>query len=478
MKSYIIIYLLLFPIILNAQCIDQVNFNYWIMEGNPNSTWIVLNDSTVLENGDAQPPTFFVGNEDFLNVKIRGKMKVIDRYDNDFLGFVFGYKSPAWNTSNNDYEFILFDWKKSKGWSFGHFAKEGFSLVKVNKTMNEQDIWNYFGGHKNENNVFEILSTKYGNNKGWHYDTTYYFELTYTSTRIIIIINDETIFDIPGCFEPGRFGFYSFSQQNTVFESFDYQLQFDFKTEPSIVCIDEPVKFLAIDTDCSVIPTNIISWNWDFGDGTTSNDINTEHAYEASGSYPVQLMVIDNNNCRDSVLRIITVKPPPDVNLGPDTLIPYKGSITLDAGFLGAYYYWSTGEDTRTITLNNLRKDTLVGVEVNYEGCDGYDDILISVTDPQPSRLYVPNAFSPNGDSKNDIFKPVSQNVDKFKMYVYNRWGTLIYETNDPTNGWDGKFNGSECQLGVYIWKIVYDNMDIEENITNKTLFGHVTLVR
>ncbi|MCK4407074.1 MAG: gliding motility-associated C-terminal domain-containing protein [Bacteroidales bacterium] len=119
-----------------------------------------------------------------------------------------------------------------------------------------------------------------------------------------------------------------------------------------------------------------------------------------------------------------------------------------------------------------------MGVEVNYEGCDGYDDILISVTDPQPSRLYVPNAFSPNGDSKNDIFKPVSKNVDKFKMYIYNRWGTLIYETNDPTNGWDGKFNGSECQLGVYIWKIVYDNTDIEENITNKTLFGHVTLVR
>ena len=331
MKSYIIIYFLLFSIILNAQCIDQVNFNYWTMEGNPNSTWIVLNDSTVLENGDAQPPTFFVGNEEFLNVKIRGKMKVIDCYDDDFLGFVFGYKSPSSNTS---------------------------------------------------------------------------------------------------------------------------------------------------DTDCSVIPTNIISWNWDFGDGTTSNDINTEHAYEASGSYPVQLMVIDNNDCRDSVLRIITVKPPPDVNLGPDTLISYKGSITLNAGFLGAYYYWSTGEDTRTITLNNLRKDTLVGVEVNYEGCNGYDEILISVADPPPTSLYMPNAFSPNGDSKNDIFKPVSKNVDKFKMYIYNRWGALIYETNDPSNGWDGKFNGSECSLGVYIWKIVYDNMGIEEDVTNKTLLGHVILVR
>jgi len=72
----------------------------------------------------------------------------------------------------------------------------------------------------------------------------------------------------------------------------------------------------------------------------------------------------------------------------------------------------------------------------------------------------------------------VSKNVDKFKMYIYNRWGILIYETNNPGNGWDGKFNGSECPLGIYIWKIIYDDQDIEEHITNKTLLGHVTLVR
>jgi gliding motility-associated-like protein len=68
--------------------------------------------------------------------------------------------------------------------------------------------------------------------------------------------------------------------------------------------------------------------------------------------------------------------------------------------------------------------------------------------------LYIPNAFTPNGDGINETFAPKGDGIETFKMLIYNRWGELLYETEDLQKGWDGTFRGALSQQDVYIYKV------------------------
>ena len=70
--------------------------------------------------------------------------------------------------------------------------------------------------------------------------------------------------------------------------------------------------------------------------------------------------------------------------------------------------------------------------------------------------LYIPNAFTPNNDGQNDIFRPYGYDLEltEFTMAIYNRWGELLFETNNIDSGWDGSFNGKKAPNGTYVWKI------------------------
>lgn len=71
-----------------------------------------------------------------------------------------------------------------------------------------------------------------------------------------------------------------------------------------------------------------------------------------------------------------------------------------------------------------------------------------------PAVLFVPNAFTPNGDGINETFNPKGQSITTFNMKIFNRWGEMLYETNDMLKGWDGTYNGEMSQQDVYIYKI------------------------
>jgi gliding motility-associated-like protein len=92
---------------------------------------------------------------------------------------------------------------------------------------------------------------------------------------------------------------------------------------------------------------------------------------------------------------------------------------------------------------------------------------------------YVPNAFTPDGDDYNNIFKPVissGYSLNNFEFLIFNRWGELIYESNDLTTvGWDGTYRGEKCQEGVYTWKLKVMNSDTDRK---EEAVGHVTLLR
>jgi gliding motility-associated-like protein len=73
-----------------------------------------------------------------------------------------------------------------------------------------------------------------------------------------------------------------------------------------------------------------------------------------------------------------------------------------------------------------------------------------------PNILFVPTAFSPNGDGLNDFFKPIGYDVADLRMNVYNRWGELLFETNDIDAGWDGSYKATACEVGTYVWWVSY----------------------
>jgi gliding motility-associated-like protein len=86
----------------------------------------------------------------------------------------------------------------------------------------------------------------------------------------------------------------------------------------------------------------------------------------------------------------------------------------------------------------------------------------------------MPTAFSPNGDSKNDIFRPILNNVKILEFSVYNRWGQRVFVTYSNEIGWDGTFNGGPCDLGTYFYKVRYQVLDREPAL----LKGDVTLIK
>lgn len=197
---------------INAQCGNQLLLNTWQQKGpSGNGNWIVAPDGlSVLQtlNGN---PTFFVSPDSLINTTIRGSFEVTTTGDDDFIGFVFGYRQPTANqqlTTGTD--FYLFDWKQ--GNQSG--ASEGFRLAEVNGAPANGDFWTY------NDPAFTLLGTNYGGSLGWADNTLYQFELTYTDSSITILIDSDTIFDVSGSFHNGAFGFYNYSQNYVRYYNF------------------------------------------------------------------------------------------------------------------------------------------------------------------------------------------------------------------------------------------------------------------
>jgi len=168
-----------------------------------------------------------------------------------------------------------------------------------------------------------------------------------------------------------------------------------------------------------------------------------------------QVTISDTSNC--SVVDTFSVgaknsmvsKP----NLGADTTIcPGSEKITLNAGaFLN--YHWQDSSTLQRFTV--VDSGTYWVVVTDSNGCKASDTILVA--DLCISTFVIPNAFSPNGDGKNDFFVPVFIDPpSSYEMHVYDRWGDLVFESNNVTIGWDGKFKGKEQKVGTYIYYIQY----------------------
>ena len=344
---FLLFVFLAWHIALLAQCQTDIDFNTWSQEGfSSNGIWTVQGGgSSVLQtiNGD---PTFYVSPDTFINVEISGRIRIDNSFDDDFVGFVFGYQEP--DAIPTQYDFWLFDWKgvqQPKG-SFGQYlAQEGFTLSRIlgNIPAGNNNYWPNFWAH-DSSATCNPIATDYGSTRGWLSFTDYNFTLLYTPTRTTILINNDTIFDVPGCYEPGRFGFYNYSLENVTYSDFSYRLISNFEVEFNDYdqCEDVPFNFVFTDSTCAggtSVTSNIASWAWDFGDGTSSTQPNPPHVFDTAGTYAIQLLVTDVNGCQDSVTKTVTVHPPPFVTVAADTIHCPSDTVFLNASG-GTSYQW------------------------------------------------------------------------------------------------------------------------------------------
>jgi len=109
-------------------------------------------------------------------------------------------------------------------------------------------------------------------------------------------------------------------------------------------------------------------------------------------------------------------------------------------------------------------------------GCTNSDTVNIRVVECNP-EVYIPTAFSPQGDRTNDLWRVQTYSVDKLKVYVFNRWGQMVFYTQDANVAWDGNFKGAACPSGNYKYIIEYEG-DLNGQLLSNKKSGTITIIR
>ena len=201
-KKFFVISILTFLLMSINAFATAIDLSTW-SSPDSNGNWVVSSDHTSVTQTRNDSPTIFLSDTEYSNTVFNGRFTAPNNWDNDFIGFVFGYQSST--------DYLLFDWKQG----YQSYAEEGFTLSKI--TGSNLNFWTHTGDD------IDVLATKYGSDQGWSDGQTYEFTLEYTTNSIEIIIDGAEIFNVTGNFSSGKFGFYNYSQEDVTYQGFDQQ---------------------------------------------------------------------------------------------------------------------------------------------------------------------------------------------------------------------------------------------------------------
>ncbi|MFI5221771.1 MAG: T9SS type B sorting domain-containing protein [Bacteroidia bacterium] len=188
---------------------------------------------------------------------------------------------------------------------------------------------------------------------------------------------------------------------------------------------------------------------------------------KTAGNYYV--IIKDYNNCSASDTLQISLIPKPIISINslikvcePDLMLKPSGNFVS--------YLWQDGSTSSSFHINDYGNYSITVTDSNNCANTKSFEVKSSCS----GNIFVPNAFTPNGDGKNETFFPVVRNVKSLHFEIYNRWGELLFETSQMNKGWDGTFQNSFVQPDVFVYRITYTGLNDEVNV----LKGNVTLLK
>lgn len=225
---------------------------------------------------------------------------------------------------------------------------------------------------------------------------------------------------------------------------------------------------------------------WLLNEQVVADQNKFSHSFDQPGTYVFKGLFRDTVSlCTNTQTFFIEAYPKPTADFVIEPEKPIEGIETVfflnsSQGTGLQKYWWHFKDDPGVL---NYQKNTsyffseagrypvaLVVSDVN--GCS--DSVVKVVQVEVDFHFYVPNAFTPNDDEKNETFLPVMRGVRLYEMQIFNRWGQQIFRSENPLIGWDGRFQGEPCQQDSYIWKIKLSTLLGEE----KQYSGNVVLIR
>ncbi len=252
----------------------------------------------------------------------------------------------------------------------------------------------------------------------------------------------------------------------------------NYELNSPVLCQFQPVQFINLSYP------DTMNYLWVFGDETTSKDKNPIHTYKKEGSYIPKLFVSTDKGCKDSLAVPLKLEihklPTAGFDVTPkDTSVFYSTISVTDLSINKKQCQLFWGDGTPEADCDKAHLYTTPGTYqitqiVDNEGCldTAYAEVIV-----RPEFVFwLPNAFTPGeADGLNDVFKPTLFGVHQYRFMIFDRWGQKIFETTNPSEGWNGFLKGRLCEADVYVYKIIF--RDDVRMMTHQYL-GHVTLVR
>ena len=219
---------------------------------------------------------------------------------------------------------------------------------------------------------------------------------------------------------------------------------------------------------------NATEYEWNFGDGTYSAQENPEHTFADTGTFFVSLKAIGYGETDEISNAIITVYPKPTAlfAVSPDKVyLPNEYINCFNRSVGASLYMWHFGNGDSSSVENPkyvYEKVGIYSISLTAWSDKNCVDSLIKpnlIEALDGGSISFPNAFTPNPDSQtdprydmhdftNDVFFPIFQGVEDYHLEIYNRWGELLFVSDDLNIGWNGYYHGKLCKQDVYVWKV------------------------
>ena len=226
-------------------------------------------------------------------------------------------------------------------------------------------------------------------------------------------------------------------------------------------------------------------YTYSWSNGVSSITSSLSHLVTSLPSSTYTITVTDANGCSSTTTASVNSFPIPTVNAGNDTTIKTGQTVQLDAKSATAIsFLWTSptylNYDTIFDPLSTPAKTTTYTVLIkDANNCTATDAVTITITEPpqgcDSSMVFMPTAFSPNGDGQNDVLYLHGPTcITQMRLLIYDRWGELVFTTTSISSGWDGLHRGKPMDTAVFMY---YITMELSNGQSLKKK-GNVTLVR